>query len=83
MIRPATRISKPGEKTTNSTPTKNMTARTMIVFLRPIASEIWPPIRAPTAAAKISELMTTPSCRRDSPSSLAIGPSAPLDTPVS
>ena len=61
MIRPATRISKPGEKTTNSTPTKNMTARTMIVFLRPIASEILPPMRAPTAAANTSELMTMPS----------------------
>ena len=83
MIRPTTRSSKPGEKTTISTPTKNMTESTMIVVRRPMASEIFPPTRAPTAAAKISELMTIPNCRSDSPSSWAIGPSAPLVTPVS
>ena len=36
MIRPATRIANPGEKTATSTPTKNMTASTMIVVRRPI-----------------------------------------------
>ena len=83
MIRPATRSPKPGEKTTTSTPTKNMTASTMIVVRRPMASEIFPPSRAPTAAAKTSELMARPNCKSVSPSSACIGPSAPLDTPVS
>ena len=83
MIRPTTRIAKLGEKTATSTPTKNMTASTMIVVRRPIASEIFPPMRAPTAAAKTSELMTMPTCRSESPSSACIGPSAPLATPVS
>ena len=43
MIRPVTRIAKPGEKTATSTPTKNSTASTMIVLRRPMASEIFPP----------------------------------------
>ena len=81
--RPVTTIGKPGAKTTNSTPKKNITARMRIVFLRPIASEIRPPRSAPTAAANTSELITMPVWSSDSPSSSDIGPSAPLETPVS
>ena len=93
-MRPATRVAKPvaekvpgsgpaGENTTSRTPEKNNSARIRIVLRRPMASEMIPPTRAPIAAANSSELMTTPSCSRESPSSLAIGPSAPLATPVS
>ena len=35
------------------------------------------------AAAKTSELIATPNCNREPESSACIGPSAPLDTPVS
>jgi hypothetical protein len=55
----------------------------MIVLRRPQASEICPPSSAPTAAAKISELMMMPSDKSLSPSSACIGRSAPLLTPVS
>ena len=48
----------------------------MIVVRRPIASEIFPPMKAPTAAAKTSRPMTMPSCKSESPSSACIGPSA-------
>ena len=93
-MRPLTRTAKPtgekvpgsgpaGENTTSTTPMKNNTARIRIVLRRPMASEMIPPTRAPIAAANSSELMTTPSCSSESPSSLAIGPSAPLATPVS
>ena len=93
-MRPLTRTAKPtgekvpgsgpaGENTTSKTPTKNNTARIRIVLRRPMASEMIPPTRAPIAAANSSALMTTPSCNSESPSSLAIGPSAPLATPVS
>ncbi len=83
MVRPTTTTSKPGAKTTNTTPTKNMIDSTRMVFRRPMASESLPPTRAPTAAAKTSELITMPVWIRDRPSSSDIGPSAPLETPVS
>jgi len=60
-----------------------MTDSTMIVVRRPIASESRPPTSAPTAAANTSELMTMPVCNSVRPSSSLIGPSAPLETPVS
>ena len=54
-----------------------------MVFRRPQASERRPPDSAPTAAAKTSELVTTPSVNGVRPSSSDIGRSAPLITPVS
>ena len=94
MMRPATSTSKPtgekvpgsgpaGEKTTNTVPTKNRTASATMVLRRPHKSAICPDTSAPSAAAKTSELITTPTCKRFRPSSAAIGPSAPLATPVS
>jgi hypothetical protein len=83
MIRPATSTVNPGEVTTNPSPVKTMIESTMIVVRRPIASDNLPPINAPTADANTSQLVTKPVCTRVSPSSWAIGPSAPLDTTVS
>ena len=83
MIRPETTMTNPGAVTTSTTPRKNITDSTMIVVRRPIASESRPPMSAPNAAAKTSELMTMPVCNSVRPSSSLIGPSAPLETPVS
>ena len=46
--------------TTMTTPTMNSEAMTVIVVLRPILSEIRPPVRAPTALANSSELTAMP-----------------------